>query len=236
MAKKTEKPGKDQKSDEILDSLEKDVAADAADSVEEPVPAAQGEELHGMRLEFQAWPCDPDHRSARDVLLGRGAKDPSTVVLDEEIEKSGSALNLILLILFLGVAGVGIWQFRSVSSPEALAAKQAAREAMEKAHLEEQMAKQKKYGILRIESSPAQATVYKDGEKIVTKKADTGEELVGKTPMNMMDLDISQTFQIKVELEGHDPFEFAVAPHLWTKDAASGEYKFIKMIELTPNV
>ena len=38
----------------------------------------------------------------------------------------------------------------------------------------------------------------------------------------------------RVEKDGYEPFEFAVAEHLWTKDPTSGEYKFFKMIELTP--
>ena len=45
-------------------------------------------------------------------------------------------------------------------------------------------------------------------------------------------VDIGQPYKFKVSKEGYEPFEFAVAEHLWTKDA--GEYKFIKMIELIP--
>lgn len=222
-------------SDEIISKLDKDLADESGaeeSSAEEPVVPEKAEEVHGVAAEFKAWPCEPDHGSARDVLLGKGAGKVS----DDDVEiGGGSAMNLVLFILLLGVAGAGIWQFRRVSSQEAIDAKRMAREAMEKAHLDEQLAKQKKYGILRVETNPPQAIVYKDGEKIVTKNA-AGEDLVGKTPMNMMDLDIAQAFKIKVELDGYDEFEFGVAPHLWTKDTGSGEYKFIKMIELTPNV
>lgn len=218
-------------SDEIISKLDKDVAEESGGE-QEPVVPENAEELHGYAAEFVAWPCEPDHGSARDVLLGKGA----TEVRDDDVEMGkGSGLNLFLLALLLGVAGVGIWKFREVSSQEALDAKRMAREAMEQAHLEEQLAKQKKYGILRVETNPPQAIVFKDGEKIVTKNA-AGEELVGKTPMNMMDLDVSQAFKVKVQLDGYDEFEFGVAPHLWTKDTATGEYKFIKMIDLTPNV
>lgn len=218
-------------SDEIISKLDKDVAEESGNEPE-PVVPEKAEELHGVAAEFYAWPVDPDHGSARDFLLGKGAKK----VVDDDVEiGGGSGLNLVLLVLLIGVAVAGVWQFRRVSSQEALDAKRMAREAMEQAHLEEQLAKQKKYGILRVETTPPQAIVFKDGEKIVTKNA-AGEELVGKSPMNMMDLDISQAFKIKVQLDGYDEFEFGVAPHLWTKDTATGEYKFIKMIELTPNV
>ena len=221
----------DSESDEIISKLDQDVAAEGEP---EPVVPTSAKAARGARPEFRPWPIENDHGSARDVLLGKGA-GKVTDMGDDDFKTGKSGLNLVLLILLIGVAGVGIWQFQRVSSKEALDAKRMAREAMEQAHLEEQLAKQKKYGILRVETNPPQAIVFKDGEKIVTKNA-AGEELVGKSPMNMMDLDIAQTFKIKVELDGYDPFDFTVAPHLWTKDIGSGEYKFIKMIDLTPNV
>jgi|JI10StandDraft_1071094.scaffolds.fasta_scaffold13807_2 hypothetical protein len=234
MAKKTKGKG-----EEVLDEIEKDYAA-ADETVEESVgdgpPPVLVEKPHGLSAEVAAWPVSPDHKSARDVLLGKGAKDASTIVLDEEEKRSNTALNIVLLLLFIGVAVGGGYQMWRVGSPQALAAKKAAREAMEKAFMEEQLSKQKKYGVLRIESNPPQAIVFKDGEKMMTKKAETGEDIVVTTPTNMMDLDISQTFQIRIEMEGHDPFDFSVAPHIWTKDSATGEYKFIKMVELTPNI
>ena len=54
------------------------------------------------------------------------------------------------------------------------------------------------------------------------------------TPINLMDLDIAQTYRIKVSKPGYEDFEFAVAEHLWTKDPTTSEYKFFKMVELTP--
>jgi hypothetical protein len=219
----------DSESDEIISKLDEDMAAES-----EPVVPASAKTPRNAPREFRPWPIEDDHGSARDVLLGKGASEVADLG-DDDFKSAKSGLNLILLILLLGVAGVGIWQFQRVSSQETLDAKRMAREAAEQAHLEKQQEMQKKYGILRIETNPPQAVVFKDGEKIVTKNA-AGEELAGKTPMNMMDLDIAQTFKIKVELDGYDPFEFGVAPHLWTKDAGSGEYKFFKLIDLTPNI
>lgn len=226
MAKKTKT---DSESDEIISKLDKDMAAES-----EPVVPESATAKRGAPPEFRPWPTESDHGSARDVLLGKGAGKVSDLG-DDDFKSGKSGLNLVLLILLIGVAGVGIWQFQRVSSQEALDAKRMAREAAEQEHLEKQLEMQKKYGILRIETNPPQAIVFKDGEKIVTKNA-AGEESVGKSPMNMMDLDIAQTFKIKVELAGYDPFEFGVAPHLWTKDSGSGEYKFFKMIDLTPNI
>jgi|GEM_PF-1898044 len=57
---------------------------------------------------------------------------------------------------------------------------------------------------------------------------------VGMTPINLMDLDIAETYRIKVSKPGYEDFEFAVAEHLWTKDPTTSEYKFFKMVELTP--
>lgn len=253
MAKKKnrkQKDGTDLSSDEILDSLAEDVGATDSDE-DEPVVPAEVEEAYseaesstddaertvedrGATKEpkaFVGWPVDRDHGSARDLLLNRGKEN---VDLADEGAGGGRAINLVLLVLLLATAGVGVWQFRAVSSPEALAAKRAEREEAEQRHLEEQLAKQKKYGVLRIESEPAQAEVFKDGQKIVTTNAETGEEIVGMTPINMMDMDIAQTYKIRLEKVGYEPFEFAVAEHLWTKDTTSGEYKFFKMVEMTP--
>ncbi|MCA9545862.1 MAG: hypothetical protein KC613_15770 [Myxococcales bacterium] len=264
--KKNQADSGDLASEEILDSLAKGDEGDAADEAaedeaeatveassehetdeaeasadegaDEPVVPVLSKRTDALQAEFLAWPVDKDHDSAASFLRGDGAGDPSKVVLEEEDEArgKGGALNFILMILIIAAGVGGVIYFRSVSSPEALAAKKAEREAIEQAHLEEQLAKQKKYGVLRIESNPAQATVFKDGEKIVSKSEATGEEVIGKTPMNLMDLDISVPVKIRLEAEGYAPYDFAVAEHLWTKDAATGEYKYFTLVEMTPNV
>ncbi len=247
---KTKAEDGDLASEEILDSLAAGEEGDGADAddaegveardgdeAEAPVIPRAGRSSSSLSDEFRAWPVDKDHASAASFLRGEGAGDPSKVVLEDEDEyRAGSVMNVILGVLIIAAAGAGVWQFKVVSSPETLAAKKAEKAAIEEAHLKEQQAKQKKYGVLRIESNPPQAVVFKDDEKIVTKSEATGEEIIGRTPMNLMDLDISQPVKIRLEAEGYAPFEFNVAEHLWTKDAASGEYKFFNMVELTPNV
>lgn len=186
--------------------------------------------------DFNPWPVDPTNRSAANVLLSPAADRTVDGALDDDMKPRGAGLNFMLILLILGVAAGGVWQFVKISSPEALAAKKAEKEQIEQQHLAEQLAKQKKYGVLRIESNPPQAELWLNGERKVNKNETTGEEVVVKTPTNLMDLDIGQTYQIRLEAPGYEPYEFNVAEHLWTKDAGSGEFKFFTLAEMTPNV
>lgn len=270
MAKK-KKNKADLKSDEIIDSLADEVGANDEDAQDERVDLAKKEpvvpegedeaeaeatvvddeapgEIHGRaaraKAEFAAWPCEPDHGSARDLLQKEGA----SVDLSAEYEAAGGkAVNMVLLLLLIAVGGAGFWYFNQVSSPEALAAKRAEKEEAEKLHLEEQLAKQKKYGVLRIESTPEQADIInasdvdlelggfvcKPNEKCVVKSEETGEDIVVRSPANLLNMDIGKVYKLRLEKDGYEPFEFAVAEHLWTKDT-TGEFKFFKAVELTP--
>lgn len=208
-----------------------------ADKALKAKPAAAADEAKaGDKADERVWwPVDKDHRSSIKLLTGEDASQDIDLSEDPDL-RPPSAMNMVLLILILAVAGVGIWQFYTLSSAEALAAKRQEREEIERKHSEEQLAKQKKYGIIRIETSPGQADVFRDGVKMVTTKPDTGEEIVVQTPTNMLNMEVAIEYKFKVEKPGYEPFEFGVAEHLWTKDSASGEYKFIKMVELTPNI
>lgn len=242
------------------------IDADAAGDDEAPVvpeSASAPEPPDYDRIAAKLWPVEDDHGSVTRMLTQAADREVDLAeVADEANRTSGSnTLNLILLLLIIAATGVGIWQLRRVSSPETLAAKAAEREALEQQHLSEQLAKQKKYGVLRIESEPPQAVVIKDGEKLVAEVAAAvapppaegatppaagaegaagapaaGEpkQLVGMTPMNIMNLDISQQYTIRLEKEGYEPFEFSVAEHLWVKDPTTSEYKFFKAVEMTP--
>ncbi len=243
--------------------------ASGSDAALPPTSEARLRSSSAARREaaFKAFPVDKDHASARELVVDSGGDNVD--LTPAKGEQRGSQ-NLVAVILIVAVSALGLWQLSIVSSDEVLAAKRAEREAMEEQFLAEQMAKQKRYGILRIESTPPQASVVKDGESIVvtpggdpveataengaTPAADgvaaapgtapaaapgtpgteggDGQPRAGTTPMNLMNVDIGQTYKFKVSKEGYEPFEFAVAEHLWTKDA--GEYKFIKMIELIP--
>ncbi|MEZ4436154.1 MAG: hypothetical protein R3F65_27470 [bacterium] len=269
------------------------IDADAAGDDEAPVvpeSASAPEPPDYDRIAAKLWPVEDDHGSVTRMLTQAADREVDLAeVADEANRTSGSnTLNLILLLLIIAATGVGIWQLRRVSSPETLAAKAAEREALEQQHLSEQLAKQKKYGVLRIESEPPQAVVIKDGEKLVAEvaaavapppaegatppaagaegtaagtppatpaaggekpatppaagaegaagapAAGEAKQLVGMTPMNIMNLDISQQYTIRLEKEGYEPFEFSVAEHLWVKDPTTSEYKFFKAVEMTP--
>lgn len=221
-------------------------AAAAEASAEEPVvpDAAEGVkgEKRSMKGEFSAWPCDPDHRSAAGVLLGEGSTGDVDLSLDDDLAPKGGMNFLLLATLFI-VAGVGAWQFHSVSSQETLDAKRAERAAVEQAHMDEQLAKQKKYGTLRIESNPAQAKVFQllavgggapQWQQMTVKNEETQQAVEVLTPVNMNNMDIAAKMQFRVVKDGYEQSEFAVAEHLWMKDNATGEYKFLKTEELTP--
>lgn len=269
------------------------IDADAAGDDEAPVVPASAsapEPPDYDRVAAKLWPVEDDHGSVTRMLTQAAEREVDLAEAADEANRSGSnTLNLILLVLIIAATGVGIWQFRRVSAPETLAAKAAEREALEQQHLSEQLAKQKKYGVLRIESEPPQAVVIKDGEKLVAEVAaavapppaegapaagaegtpavgtpaatpaaggdkpatppaagsegapaagaegaPATKQLVGMTPMNIMNLDISQQYTIRLEKEGYEPFEFSVAEHLWVKDPTTSEYKFFKAAELTP--
>ena len=252
------------KSDDGSSSLDSDEA------MPPPLPATSEVRIQSSAARreaaFIAFPVHKDHGTARRMVVD--SVDTPVDLAPAKSETNGTQ-NLLAVILIVAVSAVGLWQLSIVSSEEVLAAKRAEREAMEEQFLAEQMAKQKRYGVLRIESVPAQATVIKDGESIVVAPTTAGEEdgtpptgadpaagvapaasptagvapgtadggsdskpRAGTTPMNLMNIDIGSTYKFKVTKEGYEPFEFAVAEHLWTKDA--GEYKFIKMIELIP--
>ncbi|MEE2789607.1 MAG: hypothetical protein VX589_19870 [Myxococcota bacterium] len=160
--------------EEVSAESETASATDSADSApsEDDVLPEEGEglpkttESQAAADVFQAWPVEKDHGSARRMLLADAERTDISVK-----RQGGGLVNFALAILIVGATGAGIWQLTIVSSAEALEAKRQEREAVEKAHMEEMLKKQKKYGVLRIESVPDQAIVVKDDEKIMVAKA-----------------------------------------------------------------
>ncbi len=130
---------------------------EAADEAAVPLAAAPAEEDS-----IGYWKAEPDHASVRRMLTA----DAPDVDLTVEEQAGGVGLNIFLLLLIVGSVIGGIYQLNLVSSAEALEAKRLERQAKEEAFLKEQLAKQKKYGVLRVESIPGQAVVVKDGEAI----------------------------------------------------------------------
>lgn len=94
-------------------------------------------------------------------------------------------------------------------------------------------AESKKYGVLRIESNPPGALVFKGGKKLTTRN-EKGKDIGAITPVNILDIEISQTFEIRLELKGHQPAVFAVAPQHWIPVEGEDFYKLIKVVDLVP--
>lgn len=275
-------------SDDDADAAAADDERGDAPEADDDVPASDGD-----GVDYRYWPVEDDHGSITRLLTTAADREVDLHVdgEDEAIGGGSTTMNLVLIVLIIGAMAGGIFQLVRVASPEALAAKKQAREEAEALFLEEQLAKQKKYGVLRIESNPPQAVVIKDGEKLVAElgaapapeapadekpadgapadgkaapadgkaapadgkaaeapaapadvkaaeapaaPAEGSTARVGMTPMNIMNLDIAKPYSIRLEKDGYEPFEFNVAEHLWTKDPNSGEYKFFKMVEMTP--
>ena len=71
------------------------------------------------------------------------------------------------------------------------------------------------------------------GGAVAVANAAKGVKQPKLTPMNIMNLDISKIYVISVEKEGYEPDSFVVGgKHIWTKDGGSGEYKFVKNVEM----
>ena len=201
---------------------------------------------------FVYWPVEKDHGSVTRMLTRQG----------DDVDLSGAGggmgralLNLILVTLIAGVTGVGIVQYEYEASDKTLERKSLKRQALEEGHLRLQQKKQKSYGILRVESTPDRASVrmqvmdvggaasdvdLNQGEEktageaaVAATQKKNGIKQPKLTPMNIMNLDISKVYMITVEREGYLPYSYVVGgKHIWTKDGSSGEYKFVKNVEL----
>jgi len=226
----------------------------AATPPEPPAPAAPPAVQSDQSGDAHThWPVEKDHGSVTRMLTGG----------DENVDMSyarrgmGRAfLNFLLLLLIFGVTGAGMWRYQYEASDTTLERKRLKREGQEEGHLRLQQKKQKKYGVLRVESTPDRALVRlqvidhsgkstdialdknDNPESAGTAAVAAAEKAKGVrqpklTPMNIMNLDISKIYVITVEKEGYETDSFVVGgKHIWTKDATSGEYKFVKNAEL----
>ncbi len=198
----------------------------------EPVIPEEAEKSSAEKQGFVPWPIAPQHASVREMLLEGEEIDLDDI--DDDFQNRGGFLNFFLLLLLLGAAGGGVYQLHNVSAAEVLEAKRAAAAEKEQAALEEMLKHKKQYGVLRIETIPAKATVIKDGEAVKVMKKDESGQLIkvtGTTPLQMQDVDVNQVYRIRLELDGYEPFDFAVAKHIWTSEG--GDFKFLKKVELT---
>jgi hypothetical protein len=242
------------------DAPEATANADAAEvetatAKQEPAPAPKKAQAPptGAQETFVYWPVEKDHGSVSRMLTRKGD------AVDMSVERAGMGkafMNLILLVLIFGVTGAGVVQYQYEASDKTLERKRLKRQALEEGHLRLQQKKQKSYGILRVESTPDRAAVrlqisdhsgntsdidLNKGDKpasatdaaLAAANEAKGMKQSKLTPMNIMNLDISKVYTITVEREGYLTDSFVVGgKHIWTKDGGSGEYKFVKNVEM----
>jgi len=227
MAKKTDLEKGVSKSDEIIDDLARDVGAgQTAPKASKPAPSA---EAHVETMS--------------QMLMNKGGElDQSKLRADIEQyadpgERKRGQTNLVLLVALAAVFAGGYVALSQLASADAINAKLRERDQAEQRYREEQIAKLKKYGSIKIESNPPGAIVTqdKDPKKCVKKDAATGTEMQCMTPLEIANLEIREVYEFKLELPGYEPFDFSVAEHLWAKAPGAEDYTFQKTIDLVPS-
>ncbi len=183
---------------------------------------------------------DAAHMSMTDLLMEGGGEFKGSVA-EEMLRNEDPGLrhrghvNLVLLLLVVGVVGGAGFYLGKIASHEERQKRIEERLEKERAHREEQIAKMKRYGNLRIETNPPGATVAKDGEKIMIKDEATGQMIPGLTPMTVNNLDIALTYKFEIQKDGYEAFQFSVAEHVWTKDQGNDDYAMRRDVDLVPN-
>ncbi len=261
-------------SDELLDQLAAEVglghkaeAAEAQENVQENREARSADQKSEKKRKKAASQQKPSKKAPKpeavltqkeyyqksiELLKPHGGAEVDLSSVARSSGKTHGVLNFFLILLMLGVGGAGFYYFYTISNQEALDLRRARLEERRLTQLEEQMAKQKRYGIMRIESDPPQALIYKNGKPIVAPKPGAPECVddascsdgmmcdleskhcgdPAKTPTNISDVNIVQIDKYELKLAGYEDFDFHVSEHLWTKDSAAGDYRLLKVIDM----
>jgi hypothetical protein len=227
MAKKTNLEKGVSKSDEIIDDLARDVGAgEAAPNAAKAPPTAEAH-VETMSQMFMSKGGELDQNKLRADI--EQFADPA--------ERKRGQTNLMLLVALIAVIAGGYVGLSKYASADAIKAKLRERDQAEQRHREEQIAKLKKYGEIKIESNPPGAIVTqdKDPKKCMKKDAATGADMQCVTPLDISNLEIREVYEFKLELPGYEPFEFSVAEHLWAKAPGAEDYNFQKTVDLVPS-
>jgi hypothetical protein len=222
MAKK-----KNESADEIIDSLAKDVGA-SDEPKSKPGPKKPAADAHVETMSQMFMTSGGEMKEDAAVLMER--------FVDPGARKRGATNLFVFLILIVAVGG-GFYLLAKLSSHEAREERIAKKLAIEEAHMKEQIAKLKRFGNLRIETTPPGAVIIqdKDPNKCVKPNAATGQSEPCLSPLDISNLDISQTYEFDIAMPNHEPYNFKVAEHLWTKQQGAEDYSFFTMVELIPN-
>lgn len=224
MAKKNK-----ESADEIIDSLAKDVGA--TDGEAGSKPAARGKPGADAHVETM---------SQMFMSAGGEMKEDMAVLMERFVDpaaRSRGAKNFILFALLTAAVGGGFYMLSKLSSEDAREERRLKKLALEEAHMKEQLAKLKRFGNLRIETNPPGAVIIqdKDPNKCVKPNAATGTTEPCLTPLDISNLDVSQTYEFDIAMPNYESYNFKVAEHLWTKQQGAEDYSFFTQIDLIPN-
>ncbi len=199
------------------------------------------------------WAPQPGHASAIALLHGSDDSVDINDIDEEDDEPKHPVRNFFLLLFVFCAFAAGIYFFYGLSNQSALARRAARAEEKRLVAMEEQLAKQKQYGKLRIESDPVQALILKNGKPIIAPipgSADCNDDRdcpeaqacdieskhcgrPARTPTEISDVNITQVDKYTLEKPGYEPFEFYVSEHLWVKDPSLDGYGLKKVIDMT---
>lgn len=222
MAKK-----KNESADEIIDSLAKDVGAtDEPKAKTGPKKPAADAHVETMSQMFMS--------------AGGEMKEDAAILMERFVDpgaRKRGATNLLVFVVLIAAVGSGFYLLAKLSSHEAREERIAKKLAIEEAHMKEQLAKLKRFGNLRIETTPPGAVIIqdKDPAKCVKPNAATGQNEPCLSPLDISNLDISQTYEFDLVMPNHEPYNFKVAEHLWTKQQGAEDYSFFTQVDLIPN-
>lgn len=206
------------------------------------------------------WKPQAGHASAAGMLLGRDAK-PSD---DDVEEKRGrSALNLVLLLLIVGVAGGafatlqhtdGFYSETGIGLAGIIDLKEELARHQEQEFTYEELKKKKRFGTLTMASEPTEVKICAD--KSTLNRINLSEESkaklgkcprpnargeamfqLGTSPGKIEGIDISHSLSLVGQREGFQDFPMHIGTHLWpVNQGKDAQYKrAFKMAEIECN-
>jgi hypothetical protein len=184
MAKK-----KNESADEIIDSLAKDVGAtDEPKAKTGPKKPAADAHVETMSQMF--------------MTAGGEMKEDAAILMERFVDpgaRKRGATNLMVFVILIAAVGSGFYLLAKLSSSEAREERIAKKLAIEEAHMKEQLAKLKRFGNLRIETTPPGAVIIqdKDPAKCVKPNAATGQNEPCLTPLDISNLDMSADLRVR---------------------------------------
>ena len=231
MAKKNK-----ESADDIIDSLAKDVGASGGDK-------DGGTSKSAGKAENRGKPGADAHLNTMSQMLmdqGGEQREDMGILLEKFADptaRARGAANLAVFLLLAAAVGGGFFFLQKLSSADAREDRRQKKLAAEETHMAEQLAKLKRFGNVHIESNPPGAVVIQDNDptKCMNENLATHEKEPCLTPLDISNLDISQTYDFAIQMPNYAGVSFKVAEHLWAKQPGSDDFIYSQTIDLTPN-